>query len=52
MLKTLLHGRLVFTPDRDENACDFVGEGDMAALVRGLISVPKALASPTGFANT
>ena len=32
MLLTLLRGRLVFTPDFAENACDYVGEGDLSDL--------------------
>jgi hypothetical protein len=49
MLRTLLRGRLVFTPDLEQHACDFVGEGDRSEVFRGLVTLPKALASPTGF---
>ncbi len=52
MLKALLHGRLVFTPDLEQNACDFVGEGDPSAVFRGMVTVPKALASPAGAGDT
>jgi site-specific DNA recombinase len=52
MLRALLTGRLVFTPQPD--AVEFVGEGDLGSLFAGLIDLssadlPKALASPTGF---
>jgi hypothetical protein len=50
MLLTLLRGRLVFTPDFAENACDFMVEGDLSAVFKGLVAVPKALASPAGTA--
>ena len=49
MLRSLLRGRLVFTPDLERNACEFVGEGDLSAVFSGLVDLPKALASPTGF---
>jgi hypothetical protein len=48
MLRTLLRDRLVFTPDLDHRACDYNGEGDLSELIRGVVSLPKALASPTG----
>ena len=49
MLRSLLRGRLAFNPDLEQNACEFVGEGDLSVIFRGLIDLPKALASPTGF---
>jgi hypothetical protein len=49
MLRTLLKGRLVFTPDLEQHACEYVGQGDLSEVFRGLVSVPKALASPAGF---
>jgi hypothetical protein len=48
MLRSLLRGRLVFNPDLERNACEFVGVGDLSVVFRGLINLPKALASPTG----
>jgi hypothetical protein len=48
MLRSLLRTRLMFTPDLERHTCEFVGEGDLSAFFRGLITVPKALASPTG----
>src|SRR5262249_23332559 len=47
MPRTLLRGRIVFTPDIEHQACDYVGEGDLSAVFRGLIAVPKMFASPT-----
>ena len=48
MLRMLLRGRLVFTPDLEWHACEFVGEGDLSEVFRGLVPLPTALASPTG----
>jgi hypothetical protein len=45
MLRTLLKDHLVFTPDLDKRACDFAGEGDLSEVFRGLVTVPKVLAS-------
>jgi hypothetical protein len=50
MLRTLLPGRLVFTPQ--EGAVEFVGEGDLGRLFTGLVDLstgelPKALGSPS-----
>ena len=46
---TVLFGLVpVFTPDLDAHACEYVGEGDLSELIRGLVSLLKALASPTG----
>jgi hypothetical protein len=50
MLRSLLRGRLVFTPDLEGDACDFVGEGNPSEIFKGLVTVPTALASPTGVA--
>src|SRR5262245_24267958 len=48
LLKNVLRGRLVFTPDFEEDACDFEGQGDPSVVFRGLVSALKVLASPTG----
>jgi site-specific DNA recombinase len=49
MLRKLLRKRLVFTPDLEQDACEFFGEGDVSAVVSGMVRVPEAMASPTGF---
>jgi hypothetical protein len=49
MLRALLEGRIVFTPNVEERSCVFQASGNYEELFRGLISLPKALASPTGF---
>ena len=47
MLRTLLtQGRLVFTPQPDEDAVEFQGRGDFGQLFAGLIP-SQALASPS-----
>jgi hypothetical protein len=45
MLRSLLEGRIVFTPRPELPAVDFTGRGDYGRLFAGLI-VPRALASP------
>ena len=49
MLRTLLEGRIVFTPNLEARSCVIEGRGNMDELFRGLIELPMALASPTGF---
>jgi hypothetical protein len=49
MLRTLLEGRIVFTPNSEARTCVFEGRGKMDELFRGLLKLPTALASPTGF---
>jgi hypothetical protein len=49
MLRTLLDGRLVFTPRPEINGVEFTGHGDYGRLFAGLIG-SQALASPTGMA--
>jgi hypothetical protein len=48
MLRRLLRGRWVFLPHLEQRTCEFVGEGDLSKVFRGLINVPKALAFPNG----
>lgn len=48
MLRTLLDGRIVFTPRPELPAVDFAGRGDYGRLFAGLID-SQALASPAGF---
>jgi hypothetical protein len=48
MLRALLEGRIVFTPNVEERSCLFQARGNYEELFRGLISLPKAMASPTG----
>jgi len=49
MLRTLLEGRLVFTPRPEAQAVEFVGQGDFGRLFAGLAPLLQAVASPTGF---
>lgn len=49
MLRALLEGRIVFTPNVEERSCLFQASGNYEELFRGLITLPKAMASPTGF---
>jgi site-specific DNA recombinase len=49
MLRTLLEGRLVFTPRPEIDAVEFRGTGNFSRFFAGLIGSPQALASPTGF---
>jgi len=50
MLRTLLAGRIVFTPRPELPAVDFAGRGDYSGLFAGLIN-SEALASPGGTAD-
>ena len=50
MLRSLLRGRLVFTPRDDRRAVRFTGDGDLGGVFSGLID-SQALASPTGTAT-
>ena len=47
MLRSLLRGRLVFTPHDNRRAVRFTGDGDLGGVFSGLID-SQALASPTG----
>ena len=56
MMRSLLDGRMVFTPDLDAQTCTFAGRGHLDGLLTGLIDpaallVPMAMASPTGCAR-
>lgn len=51
MLRALLEGRIVFTPKPEARSCVFEGRGNMDELFRGLLELPKALASPRGRAQ-
>ena len=46
MLRTLLEGRLVFTPRPEAQAVEFVGQGDFGRLFAGLAPLLQAVASP------
>ncbi len=46
MLRSLLDGRIAFTPNLEARKCVFEGRGNMDELFRGLIELPQALASP------
>jgi len=48
MLRLLLQGRLVFTPQDERRAVRFPGVGDLGQIFSGLID-SQALASPSGF---
>lgn len=48
MLRALLEGQIVFTPNVEERSCLFHASGNYEELFRGLISLPKAMASPSG----
>jgi site-specific DNA recombinase len=48
MLRTLLTGRLVFTPHPETHAVEFRGRGDYGQVFAGLLH-SQALASPAGF---
>jgi hypothetical protein len=49
MLRTLMKTRIVVTPNLEEHSAVFEARGNFDELFAGLINVPKALASPTGF---
>ena len=51
MLRRLLRGRLVFTPEPETQSVRVTGEGDVSGVFEGLFN-SQALASPPGFEET
>ena len=47
MVRKLVEGRLVFTPDRDARRYSFLATGTLANFFSGIVC-PQAVASPTG----
>lgn len=50
MLRKLVEGRIVFTPDQQARRDTFRATGTLATFFSGIVC-PQAMASPTGFAN-
>jgi hypothetical protein len=46
----LLVHEIEFQPDLEDQASESVGEGDLSTVFGGVVTVPKALASPRGYA--
>jgi hypothetical protein len=48
MVRKLVEGRIVFTPDREARRDTFLAQGTMATFFSGIVC-PQAIASPAGF---
>jgi hypothetical protein len=50
MVRKLVEGRIVFTPDREATRYSFLATGTLANFFSGIVC-PQAVASPTGCAR-